>query len=70
MRTQEYILIIVRITCQTDKADIIILYIIINQIYRLTGRFSSVNRKCKPFKAWLILSLHFYKDYYTLELIF
>lgn len=63
MRTQEYILIKVRITCQTDKEDQTILYTTVNQAYKLTSRFLVVNRKCKPFKAWLLPSLHFYNDY-------
>lgn len=63
MRTQEYILIIVRITCQTDKENKNILYTPVNQIYKLDLDFSAVNRKCKPFKAWLLPSLHFYNNY-------
>ena len=63
MRTQEYILIIVRITCQTDKEDQTILYTAVNQVYKLTSRFFVVNRKCKLFKTWLLSSLHFYNDY-------
>lgn len=64
MRTQEYILIIVRITCQTDKEDQTILYTAVNQVYKLTSRFFIVNRKCKLFKAWLLSSLHFYNTTY------
>ena len=63
MRTQEYILIIVRITCQTDKEDQTILYTAVNQVYKLTSRIFVVNRKCKLFKTWLLSSLHFYNDY-------
>lgn len=63
MRTQEYILIIVRITCQTEKEDQTILYTAVNQVYKLTSRFFVVNRKCKLFKTWLLSSLHFYNDY-------
>lgn len=37
MRTQEYILIIVRITCQTYKEKQSILYITVNQIYKLAS---------------------------------
>ena len=64
MRTQEYILIIVRITCQTDKEDQTILYTAVNQVYKLTSRFFVVNRKCKLFKTWLLSSLHFYNTTY------
>lgn len=57
MRTQEYILIIVRITCQTDKEDKNILYTSVNQIYNEGGNLAASkirNLECPSYEICLI----------------